>query len=58
MEHLQHYIYELQDLKKAVDEVSGRWNGDEAGLLEERAHIADEISQKVEGILQLFKQLK
>jgi len=58
MEHLQHYIYELEDLIKAADDVSGEWNGDKPGLQEERATIANEISEKAKEIKVLLEQLK
>jgi hypothetical protein len=43
----QLHLDALADLEKEAGEISGSWNGDEAGLAEDRAHAADEIVGKV-----------
>ena len=37
--------------------VQGEWNGDEAGIQEDRAHIAGEIKNKCDELLELLNEL-
>jgi len=48
---------DLQAISKYAEEISGQWNGDESGLLEERASIANDIIEKVEEVRNLLKEL-
>jgi hypothetical protein len=47
----------MDKLKTKMEEISGDWNGDEPGLQEERAHIANDIIEKIEEIEELMKEL-
>jgi hypothetical protein len=48
---------DLQAISKYAEEISGQWNGDKSGLLEERASIANDIIEKVEELRNLLKEL-
>jgi hypothetical protein len=48
----------LLKLKARMEEISGMWNGDESGLAEDRAHIADEIIAEVDKLIELLKELE
>lgn len=48
----------LLKLKTKMEEISGTWNGDESGLAEDRAHIADDISKKIDELIELLKELE
>ena len=52
--HLEH----LKALVIEAREISGSWNGDEAGLQEDRAHAADEICDKLAEIKELIQFLQ
>ena len=52
------HLNNLAELDSEAGEISGLWNGDEAGLLEERAGVADEISEKVHEVQELINYLK
>ena len=41
-----------------AEEVKGLWNGDELGLQEERAGLADEIQGKVHELKELLNELR
>jgi hypothetical protein len=44
-------------LKREAEAISGEWNGDEDGREEDRAHIADEISETVSKLLDLLSEM-
>lgn len=48
---------DLSQLKEWAEEVAGRWNGDNPGLDEDRAHCAVEIKEKIEEIEELLKEM-
>jgi hypothetical protein len=48
---------ELQTLIKQMEEIAGEWNGDEAGRQEERAHIAEDITEKAKELIDLLEEL-
>ena len=52
--HCTSLSYIIQDAIK----VSGEWNGDEPGSLEDRAHCADEIVKKAEELRELIESLE
>lgn len=47
----------LLALKKEAEEISGNWNGDDPGYAEDQAHIANDIIEKVDELLDLIKEL-
>jgi hypothetical protein len=47
----------INEVKAICDEIRGAWNGDESGRLEDRANIAQDISEKCDEILELIKEL-
>jgi enamine deaminase RidA (YjgF/YER057c/UK114 family) len=49
--------YTLGAIKANAFEVSGQWNGDESGVLEDRATIADDITQAVRNLEELLDEL-
>ena len=48
---------QLQDLIKEADTVSGQWNGDEAGFLEDIAHNANEVRELAQKVLEELEEL-
>lgn len=47
----------LAKIKEEANLISGQWNGDEPGLAEENAHIAEDIIKKVEELEELITSL-
>jgi hypothetical protein len=47
----------LTQLKNEMEEIAGRWNGDNSGLAEDRAHCALEIIKQVEGLEKLLDEM-
>lgn len=47
----------LQDTIKEMEEIRGRWDGNEAGYLEEQANIATDIIEKVHELDELINEL-
>lgn len=41
-----------------MQELSGQWNGDESGRLEDQAHICDEVIEHIDQIEVLLKELE
>jgi len=48
---------ELRKLIKECKEIAGRWNGDEAGYMEDQAEIASEIIEKANELINLINEL-
>lgn len=48
----------LGKLIEQAENVSGEWNGDESGTLEDRAHIADDIVLAATELQDLIAQLE
>jgi hypothetical protein len=48
---------DIEQIKKYAENISGQWNGDEPGLQEDRAGIANEILEKISEIEELLKEL-
>lgn len=46
-----------EELKKEMQKIIARWDGDESGDLEEQAEIATEIIGKIDDILELLEEL-
>ena len=40
----------METLKKKLEEIAGQWNGDESGLLEDRAHEAVYLLEEIDRI--------
>lgn len=51
-------LTELGALRKRMKEISGSWNGDEPGLREDNAHIAEDIIEKIKEINELLEGLQ
>lgn len=48
---------ELENLITKCEEIAGEWNGDEPGRQEERAHIAEDIMEKAQELIELLEEL-
>jgi uncharacterized protein YukE len=48
---------QLKKLIEEMEEVRGRWNGDESGYLEEQSDIASDIIEKSEELINLINEL-
>ena len=48
----------MDKLKKEMEDIAGSWNGDESGVQEEQAHIANEVLEKIAEIEELLKELE
>lgn len=48
---------ELEKLIQECKEIAGNWNGDNPGYEEDQAHIAEEIIEKSQELLQLINEL-
>lgn len=46
----------LLKLKEEMQFEAGRWNGDESGYREDQAHIANEIIEKCDELLELINE--
>lgn len=47
----------IAELKEKMEQIAGEWNGDEAGLQEERAEIALDVITKLEEVEDLLAEL-
>jgi hypothetical protein len=47
----------METLKKEMEEIVGKWNGDESGWEEDQAGIATEILEHIAAIESLIKEL-
>lgn len=47
----------LQDIIKEMEEIRGRWDGNEAGCMEEQANIATDIIEKIHELDELINEL-
>lgn len=45
-------------IKKYAEEVAGSWNGDESGIAEDRAGMANDILETVESLERLLRDLE
>jgi len=48
----------LAKVAAEAEYVSGEWNGDESGTLEDRAHLADEITETANKLAELIADLE
>lgn len=55
---LENSMDNLEKLKVRMQELSGQWNGDESGRLEDQAHICDEVIEHIDQIEVLLKELE
>ena len=55
--NIQLHLYNLRELESEVAEISSAWNGDKAGLQEDRAYAADEIIGKINEIKELLVEV-
>lgn len=47
----------LKQIRESAEEIAGQWNGDESGVMEEKATTANEIVEKCEEIQNLINYL-
>lgn len=47
----------LDDLRIEAEVISGMWDGDAPGTAEDRAHAADELTDKIDDIKDLIAEL-
>jgi hypothetical protein len=47
---------QLQRLIKEAEAISGEWNGDEPGLMEDRAHIANDVIETTQKLIELLNE--
>lgn len=48
---------DLATLRRHCEEIAGQWNGDESGTQEDAATCANEIIEKIDGMLPLLEEL-
>ena len=48
---------EFKKLKERMEQIAGEWNGDEAGLQEDRAEIALDVITKLDEVEELLAEL-
>ena len=48
----------LESIKKYASSISGEWNGDDPGIREDRAKLAEEAIKKIEELEGTLKELK
>ena len=48
----------LQEIIRYAENVAGNWNGDNPGVQEDNAHIANEIIEKCNDVLNLLNEIK
>jgi hypothetical protein len=58
MENKYRHCASLSYIIQDATNVSGEWDGDFAGQLEDRAHLADEIVSKAEELRKLIEELE
>jgi hypothetical protein len=58
MNELARHTTALHEIILYADSISGEWNGDDAGRLEDRATAADEITEKANELRQLLEELE
>lgn len=57
-EHLLGFTnLELDTLQKWAEEIAGQWNGDESGIQEDKAHIAEDIVDSVKNLKELLEEM-
>lgn len=47
----------IEQLKAQMELIAGAWNGDEAGIQEDNAHIAEEVLEHIKEIEELLTNL-
>lgn len=47
----------MENLKKEMEIIAGLWNGDNPGIEEDKAHIANEVLEKIKEIEELLQEL-
>lgn len=50
-------ILDLSNLKNEMEKISGEWDGNNSGIKEERAGIAEEIIEKIDNLILLINNL-
>ena len=57
-EHLLGFTnLELDTLQKWAEEIAGQWNGDEAGIQEDKANVANNIIESVKNLKELIEEM-
>jgi Asp-tRNA(Asn)/Glu-tRNA(Gln) amidotransferase A subunit family amidase len=57
MNYLDKELNTLRDIKEEANQIAGEWNGDESGVLEDRANIAGDILEAVKNLEELLAEL-
>jgi len=57
MNYLDKELNTLKDIKEEANQIAGEWNGDESGVLEDRANIAGDILEAVKNLEELLAEL-
>lgn len=57
MKTISYYLMILEEISEWADDIQAKWSGEENDRLEENAHIAQEIKEKSEEIIDLIKTL-
>jgi len=57
MNYLDKELNTLKDIKEEAEQIAGEWNGDESGVLEDRANIAGDILEAVKNLEELLAEL-
>jgi hypothetical protein len=47
----------LETLKAQAEAINSEWDGDDSGVLEDRAHAAAELIEKIDEIKELIEEL-
>ncbi len=48
----------LQNLIKEMEEIQSNWNGDNIGIAEDNANVAEEIIEHAQTIISLLEEIK
>lgn len=54
---MENYILTLDFIKQECEETEAAWNGDEAGIMEDRAHAAHDALELIAQLEELLKEL-
>lgn len=49
--------FDLRHLMKEMEEIKSEWDGNDSGILEDRANIAKEIEEKSKELISLMAEL-
>lgn len=58
MEKYKYFKGVLEDMEEECEEIKSSWNGEDANRLEDKAHIAGEMSERIKELLTLAEELE